>query len=290
MAAVHKSQRHPKKEKSGKPKNKASKGGQDGKHVHVSYPDVAKSHARSVSMLLPKIRQLEIQSASVKEKWVVVDNKDAKALALNDSQLSLLKKELSMLRSSARALFGNRPVRFHSPMSFTLTATVTSGVVNSVSTGGNSSILASNLTEFSSFAALFDEVKVHGGFVDFLYANNVVAPLVADSRPVISFDPEINTAATSTDALMQLAQHKTFDVAVSSALDSSSNHHKFHFVVPQGALADPGASFCGDVWQPTSGGLLPNGAIRFYHIGAVVTAIVVGAGQLMLDVSFRCRG
>jgi len=246
------------------------------------------SHLAMMRPLIPKLAIAERNSAISKENWVSVGKKDLKETAIEETNLTLLKKELGLIRATARTAFGNRPVRFHAPMDFTITTTVTSGVTKTVLMGGSTALAASNLTEWTSLAALFDEVKVHGGLVDCIYNNPtpVSAALTTDSRPIMGFDPADATAAASGSAVSQLAQHKTFPAIMGST--GYGGHYKFRFEVPKGTFSDPASSFCGDVWQPTSGPVAV-GAVKFFHIGGVVTAIVTGGGQLFLDVSFRCR-
>jgi hypothetical protein len=224
-----------------------------------------------------------------KEGWLTGDSKDTKA---DDQTIALLKKELGLIRGAARAALGNKPFRSFAPMTFTLTATVTSGVVNTVATGGNVTIAPTNITEQSSWAALFDEVKVHGGTVDFLYANPVnVLAMTNDSRPAVGYDPTDSTAATGVNDVVQLAQHMTLDAPCNQSgnvLSCASNRHRFKFVIPKGDYISSNAAFVGDMWQDFASAQAV-GAIKFYHVGAISTAVVCGAGQVMLDMSFRIR-
>jgi len=263
------------------------------KHARKFDVDLVREHVTTLRPLHRRLMEAERVVALSKENWVSVGNKDIKQSSNDETTLALLKKEFGFIRNAARAVFGNRPVRFHAPMDFTITTTVTTGVTKTVLMGGSTALNASNLTEWSSFAALFDEVKVHGGTADFIYINPNVfgTALTTDSQPVIGFDPADATAAGSSSAVVQLARHKKLDTIASGGASTGATtgvHHRFPFEIPKGTFSDPSSAFCGDVWQPTSGPVAV-GCLKFYHVGVVVTAIVTGAGHLFLDVSFRCR-
>ncbi len=228
----------------------------------------------------------------LKNGWFGVDSKG--------NETDLFKKEFSLMRQSARAMFGNRPIRFLTPTTFIITTTVTSGVTQTVDVGsaGTGQILPSGMAEWSSLSALFDEVKVHGGVVDFIY-DNPVGPTTNSKtvlmRPVIAFDPSDSTVLSSTTAGMEMAQHKTLPIqAASAALGSNTAvyggiHHKFAFRVPPQPVVNNNGAFVGDAWQAVNGTPTAVGAIKFYHVGSVITAINTGAGHILLDVSFRCK-
>jgi hypothetical protein len=266
----------------------------------VSHVDVAREHLRKMRQIHPRLLAAERIVAVGKEKWI--DNKDSKSLAANEQTLADLKKEAAFIRQSARALLGNRPIRFWTPMSLTITTAVTTGITNTVTLGGGTAaITPQNMAEWSSFQALFDEIKIHAGVCDFVYSNPYILAATygtSDALAVIGYDTSDSTAITSTLAGCQLAQHKTLDNGIAGtggqAIASSTGlstgvHHKFSFVVPKGTYSDPAGSFCGDIWQPTTSGATAVGAIKFFHVGGVITAIVTGAGVLMLDISLRCR-
>jgi len=204
-----------------------------------------------------------------------------------------LAQELALFRKALRSIVGTRPFRTLCPMTFTLTATVTSGLVTAVSMGGTATgIIPSNLAEASAFISVFDEVKVHGGYVDFLYNNPVTAgaAITTDSLPTIGFDPDDSSPLGSSIAVQELQQHKTFDpnTTGSTATSLHGNHHRFSFKTMPGDLTVTGGQAVGDAWQEMATGARV-GCIKFYHVGQITTAIVVGAGTLMLDVSFRSR-
>jgi hypothetical protein len=264
---------------------KTEKKTQKNKIIKKVKPVHVRVHLRALRDLISRSK-----STATREKgWLSVDSKGNTG---EDATVQLLKKEFAFIRGAARAAIGNRPFRTTAPMTFTLTATVTSGIVNTVLTGGTTTVSPTNITEQTSFASIFDEVKVHGGLVDFLYANpHPVGTLNADARPVIGFDPTDATVATNTNEMCQLQHHKTMDVGVVNAggmLPPSGNHHRFSFVIPKGDMIEVSSAFVADVWQDMSNAQAV-GAIKFYHIGSAVTAIIVGTGQLMLDMSFRCR-
>ncbi len=286
-------------------------------HKKVNGPELRSAKARVgiVKQAVPKIRSL-VEQRIVKERKLTlaksgyfdVDKKDAKfgtlETDLKQTQIEFdnLVKEIQLAVSALKAGLGNRPIRMRLSADITLTATVTTGVVTTITiAGGSNRFTPKDATEWSTCIALFDEVKVHGGHLTMCYANQIslnggsnINANGANSLPVMAYDPDLNTAAASGLVLTQLAQHEVWApiIGVSGAQTSTTmpNHH-FRFRTPTGTVVGD-ANNPGNAWTSTSVVDAVNqifGYLRFYHVGNEVTAIKVGAGFLYYDVEFRCR-
>ena len=211
-------------------------------------------------------------------------------------------KEFDIARTTMRAGLGNRPIKMKLTMAFKLTTTVTSGVTNTVTCGGiTTGIRIDQTNEFSNLSSLFDEVKVTGGYVDFLYENPVQVPnsstgigKLTTNMPCIAFDPTDATAALSVAALSEYAQHKylspliysTTSTPLSCPAEGMKHHFEWH--LPKGFME--GATFAGDQWIDMADSTgFAFGMIKFYHVGVVTTATDTGSGIIHLMTEFRCR-
>lgn len=211
-----------------------------------------------------------------------------------------LDDELKTLRGMIRAGLGTKPIHIRMVQSFIMTATVTSGVVNTVVLGGgNNRILTSDFTENSGLAALFDEVKVTHGFVEFLYLNPVYSASIAaatiSSLPVIAYDPTGATSASSATNARELAQHHNYDPPlVTAAIGANQGaaqlrRVRFDWKVPPGTVLESGLTVnIGADWMDANDPV-PVGYIKHYHIGSTVTAVDVAGGSNYALTQWRSR-
>jgi len=256
------------------------------------------SKERLIKTIGPTVKSLkEAQRKMALTKSQYFDAKDSKTdVVALQKEIEQLTKEYQLLRNTLRAGLGDRPIRMRISNNFSITTTVTSGVTNTVAmSGGTSELDPSLCTEWSALAGLFDEYRCFGGEFVLNYNNAIsfLAATVVDSFPVIGYDPDSTTSASSSLALTQLSQHKVLRVPVyASNLSSAPAECVTHFMkwhVPRGIANSTGAVVPGsDEWITCS---VPQGAgyLRFYHLGAVVTAQVTGAGIVYFDMEFRCR-
>jgi hypothetical protein len=257
-----------------------------------------KSFAKSsIVKLKPLVEKKELVGKTVAlAKSGYFADKDTKTVDLKTTQgeYDNLVKEIKLAIGAIRAGLGDRPIRIRLSQTYTLTATVTTGVVNTTV-----SVLPSNATEWSTCAALFEEYKCLGGSVNFMYANYTSKPSTGgavdtNGYPVIGYDADDATAATSSLVLTQLAQHEVlspmiFCSGVGIAAPACGLHHKFHFHIPKGTVESGSISIvAGTEWLPVQG-VVSAGTVKFYHVGTEVTAVNVTCGVLYYDLEFRCR-
>jgi hypothetical protein len=265
-------------------------------HKLVEHPPYAVilKHVRSVkktnARMIALTRSIDVMKSGY---FDVKDQKtDPQPLLM---EMELLKKEVAMAKEAILSSLGNKPIRMRLSTNIVLTATVTSGVVNTVIIGGsNSSLDPSLCTEWSSVTALFDAYKCHGGEVVIAYVNPIpagtAAVATADSQPVIGYDPDTTTGA-NTLAMTQLAQHKMLEPlvqysTVAIAAPASGPVHRFRW--RNSSLQIVGNIAASDSWNLTSAPVSA-GRILFYHVGNTVTAINVGTGVVYFDLEFRSR-
>ncbi len=291
-----------------------------GKGKRVVNPEVRSAQARrdhtmkALSKLKPLMdRKLDHEKklALAKSGYFVVskdsknDGKDAEELKNLQAAYDNLVKEIQLAVGAVRAGLGDRPIRLRLTCEFALTATVTSGIVNTVTMGSSSTGRIRpdlDAQEWSSCAALFDEFKVLGGHVSFTYlnGNNSAAATTqvqtnsgaGDATPTIGYDVD-STAIGGSTAMCQLSQHKQFGNLVncqgSTATGTYAPLHQFHYHIPRGTALDLGNSVVpGTEWQSVAGAEAV-GFIKFYHQGLIVSAVKVGGGVHYYDCEFRCR-
>jgi len=207
-------------------------------------------------------------------------------------------KEWEMARDALRAGLGDRPIRMKITHNFVITTTVTTGVTNTVTcSGGNNGLNPGLATEWSTLAALFDEYRLFGGHLDFVYKNqiavNLLQAVTSNSLPVIGFDEDNATSAVSSLGLTQLSQHKILTPMAGGSDEKISPsgpiHHQFHWHQPKGVVQAPGQTFNpGNGWYDVVA-VGAGGDTKFYHVGTEITAVNTGAGIVYFDVEFRCR-
>lgn len=276
------------------------------KSQRQTHREVATHVRKNIAPVVQKLLVMKKKMNGIKEGYFDKDSKSESPASVQ-AQIDLLQKELDMLKNTLRAGLKDKPIRMRLSATFVITTTVTTGVTNIVTIGGsNSALTPSYCTEWATVALLFDEYKMLGGEVDFVYGNINAAPesgapnWTPDCVPIIAYDADDVTAATSSILLTQSAQHKTFNpgqkvLGAASAIiggQGGETHHKFKFHIPRGDV-DPvsagGLSIApGTQWNPSITPLT-HGFIKWYHLGSVITAKDTGAGFVYFDFEFRCR-
>jgi hypothetical protein len=261
-----------------------------------------------IKTLSPIVKSIESQTkklALAKSGYFMVnqDLKDVKSdIPSMQKELDTLTRELQLALGAIRAGLGDKPIRMQLSVPFVITTTVTTGVTNTVTlSGGNSALNPSLCSEWSSCAALFEEFKNLGGHIVFNYINPITnataTSLVPDNLPVMAYDADDNTSATSSALLTQAAQHRVYEASVGGTTPSITSvpaccvTHHFKWHVPKGTAAvNNGAQDQpGTQWIPVNTGTPSCGFLKFYHLGQCITANNTGSGIIYFDLEFRCR-
>lgn len=269
----------------------------------------ARARVQIVKGALPRLNKLLLSHDAVKRsialsKESYMSGKDTKFdLKSAETSLDLLKQELALALGAIRAGLGDKPVRMRLTAPMTITTTVTTGVTNTVNIASSSNwLIPSACTEWATCAALFEEYKCLGGHVDLNYSNqNAYGGTIgsintsqSDTMPMIAYDADDGTAATSSIQLTQAAQHKWLPVWVNGpngSVTSSPSSHHFKWHVPRGTVSGGSQSLNGEPgteWV-TVAGVVNAGYLKFFHIGTIISATITGAGIVYFDLEFRCR-
>jgi hypothetical protein len=205
----------------------------------------------------------------------------------------LLKTELSLLSQSVRTSVGARPMRVTIRIPFTLTATVTTGVVNSTV-----SIIPGSSGEFSSLAGIFNEYKCLSGEVQFAhfirasYAIGVTAATLNTSALALCYDAD-STALTSVVNATEYAQHALFPLGQQGgSITTTCDRHLFTYgfrVTPGVGVDTVSGSVESGAWAPTSSTTTTFGFIKSYCVATEVVALAVAQGVVHLHCEFRIR-
>jgi hypothetical protein len=252
----------------------------------------------SIAKLKPLVDKKELLGKTVAlAKSGYFSDKDSKTVDLKTTQgeYDNLLKEIQLAIGAIKAGLGDRPIRLKLSQSFTLTATVTTGVVTTWAIGGgNNRFTPGDASEWSSVAALFDEVKVHGGHLTCLYMNYVTgAPVSPNWIPTIGYDLDSSTAASSVEQICQLAQHEQWSVPVAygspaTAVQQTNHHFRWHTPTADVISVDnPGRGWV--AVPDVTGFTQVFGYMKFYHVGTIATAVAVGTGIMYYEIEVRCR-
>jgi len=220
--------------------------------------------------------------------WFAV--KDVKS----DPTVDLILSQLSVARATMRGGMKDRPIRVDLSLDCSaplFTSTVTTGVVAGVTT-----LLPSAYNEWSSFAALFDEVIVHGSTLEFAYqTGSTNTSISANNMLALVYDPDTAAALSSSTVASQYTEHKLYAIGnlAVSAPDTEfpcGRTMRFQVRIPRGLpYAQYGSStVVGHVWTPT-GNVGNYGYIKSYHASSMTTAAVVSSAINLLHCSFRMR-
>ncbi len=261
---------------------------------------IAHAGVRAIAPLVKKKSELGKQLTLIKNGYFAADSKDSKDTTGLQQQVDNLTKEIQLAVSAVKAGLGDRPIRLRLTAAFALTATVTSGVVNTVTIGGSATGRINpgqDSSEWSAVSSLFDEVKVLGGHITFTYTNSVPTTAATqvnnagDPLPIIGYDVD-STSVVGSVAMAQLSQHKAIAPLVTgsgAATITSPTLHTFKYHIPRGTAVDLANSVIpGTEWQSVQ--QMDNvGYIKFYHVGVTTTAVTVGNGVHYYDVELRCR-
>ncbi len=283
------------------------------KQTKRSRSEFVKRNVSKLTPLLQRKSQCLRKLDLAKHGYFDIDKKDAKlSLAETDlkttqGEVDNLLKEIDLAIGVIKAGLGDKPIRMRLSQKVLFTATVTTGVVANCTIGsGSNRFTPGDATEWSSLAAIFDEVKVMGGHLTVAYGNFVDSTGAgvgsfqmngAECVPHIGYDLDTNTAPTSVTQVAELAQHAAWAPRIGNAATdtqtSAPNHH-FSWHCPSGIVTGSGGSsnIGTNAWTDVGSVTAFNqifGYIRFYHIGTQVIARNVGAGMVYYDCEFRCR-
>lgn len=256
-----------------------------------------------LSKMIPlmKSRDEKKKALALASSSYFADQKDLKSppIAQLQKEIEIIENELKLIRSVVKAGIGNNPISIRLWVPFVITTTVTTGITNTVTIGtaGSAAIQPSFTSEWPSLVSLFDEYRMLGGTLHWLYMNPVSPTSLnasgASSIPAIGYDPSDGTVANAVNTVCQLAQHKILPAANDTwAGFKAEAKHEFHFTVPKGVMNDEaptGSTSYGTQWIACDAASAIHGWIKHYHQGAVVTAVNTGAGQVVYDLQFRCR-
>jgi hypothetical protein len=243
---------------------------------------------------------------------VVPDVKTASSPALPTSEgvaalQQLYDSELKFARGAIGQMFGMKPIPFNLPTPANFVSTVTTGVVSATFP-----MDASQATEWSSLAALFDEYKFVGGVYHFWVNSPTLISTMgtsgnigADSVLFLGFDPSDNTAASSTGNIAMLEQHKGYyprPIATSASPTANTYAGVFNCVNGKPLVFEwkvgCAAEFTGNggavgpgQWKATAGNVssFPDGTIKPYWASGNALATTVINGMFYWHIHFRMR-
>ncbi len=159
-------------------------------------------------------------------------------------------------------------------------------------------------TSWSSFAAIYEEVIVHGGVVKFNVSvtGSGTDPLGSNQMFAIAYNPMVSTAATSIAALQEFSQAALYgcdNITTNTTANGvfgclpSSKHglYEFRFKVPKGKSArsaSAASTFSGE-WSNTNDGSDVYGWVSPYASSPGANNTWSMYGVIIMDVSFRSR-
>jgi len=178
---------------------------------------------------------------------------------------------------------------------------------NSAGAGGaaNATVLAvepATSSEFSQWAALYSEVKVHGGVVHFGAVSTGGNPLAGISGiGSVQYDPLVSTALTTVAGGLEGSQSQIYvlgqndsaaatDSITSTTAVSKSGLFAFNFAVPKGSARTTATTTnVSGEWCATSDSADTFGWVKFYLPALGGAYVQTVYGYVVLDVSFRSR-
>ncbi len=159
-------------------------------------------------------------------------------------------------------------------------------------------------TSWSSFAAIYEEVIVHGGTVHFTVnvTGSGSTPLGGNNLFAVAYNPLVSTAATSVASLCEFQQSKLFGIDNGTATSTGNGFggalpvsptglFSFSFKVPKGKSArssSASSTFSGE-WSNTNDGSDVYGWISPYGPTPGANNTTTMLGVIVMDVSFRSR-
>ncbi len=205
----------------------------------------------------------------------------------------------------AKVKRGLKPTRVTVPYSFSFTCAAGTGVISA-----SQAIYAdANNPEWNSFAALYDEYRVHGGLVKFqlTYTSPLMGTgLDPNSMFVLCYDPTDATVLSSVREGTEMGQHTL--VAASTVMYAGATNayalgyaradgkpHEFKFstgAVKGVTISSTGAiNYSPGQWKGVNatGQNSPDGQLKTYGQTSYATATVSVVGITYLDVEFRSR-
>jgi hypothetical protein len=167
--------------------------------------------------------------------------------------------------------------------------------------GGAINFAPSTASEFSSYAALYDEVKVLGGRIRFSASDAVTTSTAPDRQWAVGYDPAYGTVPASTDSVVESTQHvrgrTSFGPFIGSAVKvigtyETHGQHVFNFKCPTSPVfTDPAAlttNFPGG-WMNCGDPSDHAGYVRYYVAAPGGSTVTSFNYALELDCEFRIR-
>ncbi len=159
-------------------------------------------------------------------------------------------------------------------------------------------------TSWSQFAAVYEEVIVHGGKVmfDTTVTGSGATPTGSQMLFAVAYNPLVSTAGTSVAALCEFSQSKLYCIDTNTQTSVTNGYggcvpcttnglFSFEFKVPKGKTArsaSASSTFSGE-WSNTNDGSDVYGWITPYMASAGVNNSTTMYGVIVMDVSFRSR-
>jgi len=260
--------------------------------LHALYPPLAKGIIPFAAKAVADAKDGKVKTPPP-TGWFSASPKDVKESKGPDDAVAI-----TMLKAVGRAGFGTKLFKLQLATPVYASSTVTTGQLLATFLCD-----ASNASEWSAPAALFEEYKVDSGHLEFSVAANQNLTLPTSGGPSnylqVVYDPEVGSAiiASTAAAFMTHEQRKTFVMGSNTGttqngpLPMLSKVWKFPFHVPKGAMfSQRGATTAnvGDIYCSTAAPQ-PFGGIVVIGTTGVVVATPVLAGVLFLNVTFRNR-
>jgi len=159
-------------------------------------------------------------------------------------------------------------------------------------------IQPSSSAEYASYAALYDEIFVHGGAFHFTTYKSAAGTATDACRGVLAYDPADNTASGSVVAVLPVRQHygpflvgQTGTTAAGAPSSfTGTGFHRFGFACPKGPQLNKNLAVVqtGN-WAATADTTATFGYMHVYMTAAGGTGVNVLDGFMELDVTFRVR-
>jgi len=148
-------------------------------------------------------------------------------------------------------------------------------------------------SEFSSLAALFNEVRIVGAKLSF-FTSVTIGSSATPTFAVVCHDPNNSSALTSVQAGLEFSSNKLYALGTSSfpAAENANGLYVYTPKMPKGVLSSNLSSTAvvsRDQWTPTSSSGTTCGYIKVYvpAVGAAVASTF--AWYMAIDCEFRVR-
>jgi len=250
------------------------------------------------------------EKESVSELGPKVEHPDLKTLLRDPFIMAQFKQMMHSVTHNGNLHFGGRRSHYGGRLNNLRTRLAINATINGSSGTAISTVInvrPAAFSEFSSFQALFDEFKVHGGVLHFNYWATGQTNLVVGNDAAIAYDPVDNSAYASVAGVLVASTHigpicgvgvtdaSLASTAARTAAPTCTSKHGFFnlpFKCPGGPQQVPNNSqqVMTGLWCDTniSSSLGDYGYLKPYFTSAGSTTTTVSY-YLILDVEFRNR-